>query len=127
MLQRLMNASVYLIDLILSIHLARLLFQLKLIPYATQLLRSSLDQAIRLNDDMIKADVLALLFTISKQHDYDDLEDRLVALYHETYYPSARAILSKAYPELKHVEINQDFHQFTMLAHDLMLISTAYL
>jgi hypothetical protein len=127
MLQRLMDSSAQLIDLILSLHLARLLTQLKLTQYAMPLIRSCLGQAIKLNDEILKADVLAFLFSIRKEHDYTHLEDDLVALYHKTYYPSVRAMLVKAYPELKHVEINQDFHQFSMLAHDLMLLSSSYI
>lgn len=126
MLQVLKNQSQKLSDQILSLHLARFLSQLKLTKYASPLLHACLEHAIKLDDDVLKADALALLFTIGVRH-YKDafLEDCLVAHYHETLYPAARATLMRAYPELKYVEINQDFHQLTMLLHDLMLLSAA--
>ena len=104
-----------------GLHTAYVLKRASLVEEASKLSYFCLDAAVRLQDELLKAESLVMLYDLIDDYAGKQIvENLMIEHYHDTQYLAARHLMLSTFEGLKHVEYSEDKESITALYDDLL-------
>ncbi|MBX3709292.1 MAG: hypothetical protein KIT56_09640 [Gammaproteobacteria bacterium] len=110
-----------------SLHAAYILLNLGLIHDAVKLLYSCLSISMRLEDDILKAECLIMLYQLVDGDSRKNIEDLMIKHYFNTQYVMARHKMLNCFQDLIYVEQRCHVDELSLLFEDILGYCNYYL